>query len=68
MKISVKLPAMERVDNIGAIFTASNITTTSHIKHVNIRYKYVNEYVEDGVVENFFVKSTKNDSGTLLKI
>ena len=38
-----------------AIFMASNITTTCHMKHVDIRYKYVNEYVEDGVVKIVFV-------------
>ena len=47
MKISVKHPVMVRMDNVGAIFMASNIRTTCHTKHVDIRYKYVNEYVED---------------------
>ena len=42
---------MERVDKVGAIFMASNFTTTSHTKHMDIRYKYVNEYVEDGRVK-----------------
>ena len=53
IQIVVQYPVMVRVDNIGAIFMASNITTKSHIKHVNIWYKYVNEYVEDGIVDNF---------------
>ena len=42
MKILVKCPFMVRVDNVGAIFMARNITTTSHTKHMDIRYKYVN--------------------------
>ena len=54
MKISVKLPVMVRGDNIGATFIARNISTTSHTNHMNIRYKYVNEYVKDGVVKLFF--------------
>ena len=45
MKILVKYPVMARVDNIGAIFMANNITTTSYTKHMNVTYKYVNEYV-----------------------
>ena len=57
MKIFVKLPVMVRVDNMEAIFTVSNITTVSCIKHVNIRYKYVNEYVKDGIVKIIVVKS-----------
>ena len=43
MKVWVKYPVMVRVDNAGAIFMASNITTTCHTKHIDIRYKDVNE-------------------------
>ena len=67
MKIVIKYPVTVRVDNIGAIFMASNITTTWHSKHVDIRYKYVNEYVDNGVVKIVFVKSAENDSNFLTK-
>ena len=36
MEMSVKLPVMERVDTLVAYFLASNVTTTSHTKHVQI--------------------------------
>ena len=62
MKLSIKYIVMVGVDNVGAIFMASNITTTSCTKHMDIRYKYVKEYVEDGIVKMFFVKSADNDS------
>ena len=55
MQIAVKYHVMVRVDNMGAIFMASNITTTYHTKHMDIRYKYVNEYVEDRVVKIVFI-------------
>ena len=58
---------MFRVDNIGAIFMASNITTTNCTKHVDIRYKYVNEFVEDEIVKIVFVKSADNGSNILTK-
>ena len=45
MKIHVQHPIIVRVDNVGAIFMAQNVTTTSQTKHVDIRYKFVNEYV-----------------------
>ena len=67
MKILVKLQVTVRFINVGAIFMASNITTMSHTKHVDIRYKYINEYVEDRVVKIFIVKSAKNDSNILTK-
>ena len=67
MKIVIKYPVMVRVDNVGAIFMASNVITTCHTKHVDIRYKYVNEYVEANVVKIVFVKSADNDSNILTK-
>ena len=54
MEVSVKLPVIERVDNVGVVFIASNITTTSCTKHVDKRYKYMNEYVEERVVKIIF--------------
>ena len=49
MKITVMLVVTVKVDNIGAIFMAGNVTATSHTKHVDIRYMNVNEYVENGI-------------------
>ena len=45
--ISVKHPVSISVDNIGTVFMASNNTNTSCIRHMEKRYEYVNEYVED---------------------
>ena len=45
----------------------SNIITTYHTKHVDIRYKYVNEYVEDRVVKIVFIKSADHESDILTK-
>ena len=67
MQIVVKYPVTLRVDNVGAIFMASNIVTMSSTKHVVIWYKYVNEYVENGIVKIIFVKSVDNDSDILTK-
>ena len=49
------------------MFIASNISTASCTKHINIRYKYVNEYVKNGVVKFVFVKFAENDSDILTK-
>ena len=55
------------VSSVGAIFTESNITSTCNTKHVDIRYKYVNEYIEDRVVKIIFVDSADNDRNILTK-
>ena len=65
MKI-IKYPLTVRVDNIGVIFMASNITTMSCTKHVNIWYKYVIENIEDEFVKIIFVKSA--DTGSVIDI
>ena len=57
---------MVRINNVGAIFMASNITTSSCTMHVDIRYKYVNEYVEDGAGK-IILQSAENDSDILSK-
>ena len=67
MKISMKLSVMVRVDNVGAIFMASNINTMSCTKHMDIRYKYISEYVEEGVVETVSFNSANSDSNILTK-
>ena len=46
---------------------SSNVTTMSHTKHVDIRYKNVNDNVEGGVVKTVFVKSSDNDGNLLTK-
>ena len=65
--IRVQLPVIVRVDNVGAIFMSTNLTTTSRTKHIDIRSKYVREYVVDGVIKIIFVKSEDNDSDILTK-
>jgi len=55
MGIPVKSPIIVRVDNVGAIFMSENVTTSPRMKHVDIRYHFVREYVEDGFIEIIFV-------------
>ncbi len=46
---------------------AQNVTTTSRTKHVDTRYKFINKYVEDGIVKIIFVKSKENDADIFTK-
>ena len=36
-------------------------------KHIDVRTKYVNEYVEDGVLRMVYVKSEENDAHIFTK-
>ena len=44
-----------------------NISTSNHTKHVDICTKFVNEYVEDGIIKIIFVPSNNNDSDIMTK-
>ena len=60
MGMKVKLPIICRVDNTGAIFIAENATTTSRTKHIDTRYHFVRELVEQGFIKIVFVKTKEN--------
>jgi hypothetical protein len=75
MGIKVATPIVIYVDNVGAIFMAENVTTSSRSKHVDTRYHYVREFVVDGFIKIVFVRTkdnkadifTKNVSGVILQ-
>jgi hypothetical protein len=66
--IPVKLPVIVRVDNVGAIFMSENSSTSSRTKHVDTRYHFVREFVEEGFVKIIFVRSEDNNSDPFIKI
>ncbi len=67
MKIQIKKPIIVRVDNVGAIFMAENISATARTKHVDMRLKFINQYIEDGIIKIVFVKGGDNKSDPLTK-
>jgi len=65
--IEVELPVIVRVDNVGAIFIAENVTTSQRTKHIDVRYHYVREFVEDGFVKIIFVRTQENTADVFTK-
>ena len=65
--IKVELPIVVHVDNIGAIYLADNATSSNRTKHIDTRYHYTRDYVEDGIIKVKFVKSENNDADTFTK-
>ena len=41
---------------------AHNAKTSQRTKHIDVKYHFVREYVEDGMVKVVFVKSEENDA------
>ncbi len=51
-------------DNQGSIFMASNPVTEAHSKHIDIRYHYIRQIIEEEKIEVFFIDGSKNPADT----
>ena len=60
MGMKVKLPIVIRVDNLGAVFMSENVSVSQRTKHVDVRYRFVQEFVFDGFIKVIFVKPQQN--------
>lgn len=67
MKIPVSIPIIVRIDNVGAMFMTENATTQNRTRHVDIRYHFVREFVEEGFIKIIFVRSKENDADIFTK-
>ena len=65
--IPLEYPIIVNVDNIGAVYLAKNATPGNRTKHINTRYHFVREYVEDGILKVLFVRSEENDADLFTK-
>ena len=71
--IPVQMPVTIMVDNMGAIFMSKNATSSSRTRHMDVKWRYVNDLSDDKVIELVFVRSednwsdmqTKNVSGDI---
>ena len=59
LNVKVRFPIIMRVDNVGEIYLAKN-AESRRTKHIDIRYHFVREYVEDDIVKIIFVKTQDN--------
>jgi hypothetical protein len=54
-------------DNQGSIFIASNPVTEKRSKHIDIRYHYIREVINDGRVVVYFIPGDDNPADLLTK-
>jgi hypothetical protein len=59
-QIKVNLPIIIKKDNIGAIFMAENSSNGVRTRHVDTRYHFSREFIEDGFIKVEFVRSVEN--------
>ena len=62
-----KMSGIIYCDNQGAIFLANNQQMGQRTKHIDIRYKFVNEMIEQGEIQIVYIKSEENVADVLSK-
>jgi len=65
--IEVALLVIVCVDNIGAIFMAENVSTSSRTKHIDVCYHFVWEFINDGFIKIIFVRTGDNKADIFTK-
>jgi hypothetical protein len=61
------LPIIVKTDNVGAMFMAQNSSSGVRNRHVNTRYHFVRENLDDGIIKIEFIKSVENQSDIFTK-
>jgi hypothetical protein len=61
------LPSILREDNTGAIFMAKNTAIGQRTKHVDIRYRFVNDMVQQGDLSVVHISGDENPSDVMTK-
>ena len=66
MRVEVSLPVTIWVDNVGAIFMSENVTSSSRTRHMDVRWWFVNQLIDQGLIIVKFVRTHLNisDLGT----
>ena len=67
LHVEVGYPIIVNVDNVGAMGLANNQSSSQRTRHVDIRYHFVREFIEDGIVKIIFVRSEDNERDIFTK-
>ena len=67
MGMKIKTPIIVRVDNVGAIFIAENVAVSQRTKHIDVKYRFVQEFVMDGFLRIIFVRTADNHADIFTK-
>jgi len=67
MMIQINTPMIIYEDNQGAIFLANNKTTGQQTKHIDVRYHFICELIDNGELEIKYIRSEENRADLLTK-
>jgi hypothetical protein len=58
--IEVKLPIIVKTGNVGAMFMAQNSSSGVRTRHIDTRYHFVRENLDNRIIKIEFIKSVEN--------
>jgi hypothetical protein len=67
IRIEIDLPIIVKTDNVGAMFMSQIALSGVRTFHVDTRYHYVQENMEDGIIKIEFIRSEENHSDIFMK-
>ena len=67
LAVEIKYPIIVHVDNTGDIFLAKNETLGQRTKHIQTRYHFTREYVQDGILKIVYIYSENNEADIFTK-
>ena len=60
-------PAVVRIGDVGEMFMAENISSSARTRNIDVRLKFINEFIKEGEITVMFVKLEENDSDVFTK-
>jgi hypothetical protein len=67
ISIEVELPIIVKTDNVGAMLMAQNSSSGVRTRHVDTRYHFVRENLDDRIIKIDFIESVENQSDIFTK-
>jgi len=67
MGVAVDTPVIVNEDNAGALFLAKNHSLGQRTKHIDIKYHYVRDLIENGIIEIKYVQTNWNLADIMTK-
>jgi hypothetical protein len=64
---TIHYPITIKIDNVGAMFLAENLTTSQRTKHIDIRHHFVKDLLQKEIIKLEFTKTLDNKSDIFTK-
>jgi hypothetical protein len=67
IRIEAERPAKVYVDNVGSIFLSKNKTNRERTKQTDLKYHFIREQIQNGLIDVKFVRTSENHADVFTK-